>query len=280
VEVLLGGAIIKRRDWNWRANFTFGYNVTKITNVKNLPTLFDLIQAPGGNREGYPVKSLFSIQYAGLSHYTGVPQFIAGTSSKGDDSLASGIYFQDQNIGVLKYEGPVDPTYTGGINNTFTYKAFTLNVFITYQGGNKIRLYPAFRTSYSDFDALPREFIDRWQMPGDELITNVPAVLDALYRYRVNGEGTEPYNTYNYSTARVASGAFMRLKNVSLSYNVSPAVLKKLRMSSFTITAVSNNPWLIYSDKKLKGQDPEFFNTGGVAQPIQKQFVLSLKAGF
>jgi len=39
------------------------------------------------------------------------------------------------------------------------------------------------------------------------------------------------------------------------------------------------NPWLIYSDKKLKGQDPEFFNTGGVAQPIQKQIVLSIKLG-
>ena len=51
-------------------------------------------------------------------------------------------------------------------------------------------------------------------------------------------------------------------------------------MNSLSVTAVSNNPWLIYSDKKLKGQDPEFFNTGGVAQPIQKQFTLSVKAGF
>jgi hypothetical protein len=42
---------------------------------------------------------------------------------------------------------------------------------------------------------------------------------------------------------------------------------------------VAANPWLIYADPKLKGQDPEFFNTGGVAQPIQKQFTLSIKAG-
>jgi hypothetical protein len=45
------------------------------------------------------------------------------------------------------------------------------------------------------------------------------------------------------------------------------------------VTGAANNMWLIYSDKKLKGQDPEFFNAGGVAQPIQKQFTLSVKVG-
>ena len=84
----------------------------------------------------------------------------------------------------------------------------------------------------------------------------------------------------NYSSERIASGAFMRLKTVSLTYNLKAATLKKWGMNAFSFTLVSNNPWLIYSDKKLKGQDPEFFNTGGVAQPIQKQFVLSLKASF
>jgi hypothetical protein len=46
-----------------------------------------------------------------------------------------------------------------------------------------------------------------------------------------------------------------------------------------SLTAAVVNPWLMYSDKKLNGQDPEFFNSGGVAQPIQKQFTLSVKVG-
>lgn len=278
VEVLIGGPIVKTRDWSWRTNFTFGYNTTKITNVKNIPTVFDLIQAQGGNTEGYPVNSLFSIKYSGLDHYTGIPQFVVGTNKAGSDSLASEVYFQDQNTSILKYEGSVDPKYTGGISNTISYKAFSVSLFFTYQGGNKIRLYPAFRKAYTDFDALPKELNDRWVLPGDEVRTNVPSIVDAYQRYLISS--TEPYNTYNYSTARVASGAFMRLKTVSVTYNASRALLQKLGMASLAITAVSNNPWLIYSDKKLKGQDPEFFNTGGVAQPIQKQFVLSLKAGF
>ena len=278
IDVTLGGTIIRKKDWNWKTNFTFGYNKTKITNVKNIPEIWDLIQAQGGNTEGYPVNSLFSIPFSGLSHTNGTPEFIVGKDIKGVDSTGSEVYFQGEDVDFLKFEGSVDPTYTGGISNTFSYKAFSLNFFITYQGGNKIRLYPAFRKGYTDFDALPREFIDRWVKPGDEQVTNIPSIVGAWEQYLLSS--VEPYNTYNYSDQRVASGSFMRLKTVSLSYNVNPSFLTRLGMKALTVTAVSNNPWLIYSDKKLKGQDPEFFNTGGVAQPVQKQFTVSLKAGF
>ena len=273
-EALIGGQVIRKRDWGWRTNMTFGYNKTKITNARNEPIIFDLVKAEGGNTAGYPVNSLFSIRYRGLEHNTGVPTFL---NEKGE--VSPNVYLQDQNISQLVYEGPVDPKFTGGFSNTFNYKAFSLNIFITYQAGNKIRLYPAFRTSYSDFDAMPKEFLDRWVMPGDELVTNVPSVLDAFERYLVSGSGAAPYNNYNYSTERVADGGFVRLKTVSLAYNFSPDFLKRIGLNSLSLTAVSANPWLIYADPKLKGQDPEFFNTGGVAQPIQKQFTLSIKAG-
>lgn len=278
-EVVLGGAVLRKKDFNWRVNVTFGYNETKITNLRSPQRVFGLIQSQGGNLEGYPVNSLFSVPFVGLNHYTGVPSFVLGTKVSGGDSIGSNLYFQSQDVGFLKYNGPVDPTYTGGISNTVNYKNFSLNVFVTYQGGNKIRLYPAFRTSYSDFDALPREFIDRWGMPGEQAVTNVPSVVDVWQRYVLSAGGAQPYNTYNYSDARVASGAFMRLKTVSLAYNVGQSLLRKLRMNALSVSVIANNPWLIYSDKKLKGQDPEFFNTGGVAQPIQKQFTLQLKVG-
>ena len=90
-----------------------------------------------------------------------------------------------------------------------------------------------------------------------------------------------PYYNYFYSTYRVAKGDFVRLKAVSLSYQLSPSAIQKQSVfKSFSITAAAQNLWLIYSDKKLQGQDPEFFNAGGVAQPVQKQITLSIKAGF
>lgn len=273
-EVLIGGQVLQSGSFAWKTNFTFGYNQTKITNAKNEPIIFDLVKAEGGNLQGYPVNGLFSVKYKGLEHLTGVPLFV---NEKGE--IDPNVYLQDQNISNLVFEGSVDPRFTGGFSNTFSYKAFSLNVFITYQAGNKIRLYPAFKTDYSDFDALPKEFIDCWVMPGDETKTNVPSVLQAYERYLINSSGTYPYNNYNYSTERVANGDFVRLKTVSLTYNASKDILAKTGFNALSLTAVAVNPWLIYSDEKLKGQDPEFFNAGGVAQPIQKQFTLSLKIG-
>jgi TonB-linked SusC/RagA family outer membrane protein len=272
LELLIGGEVVHHKDWSWKTNLTIGYNTTKITNAKNVPLIYDLIIPEGGNLQGHPVHSLFSIQYKGLDHKTGVPQFL---NESGQVSPA--VYLQSETTQYLKYEGPVDPPITGGFSNTFRYKALALNIFITYQAGNKIRLYPAFKASYSDMDAMPREFYDRWVMPGDEKYTNVPSIVDAFYQSQLGGG--YPYNNYNYSGERVAKGDFIRLKTVSLAYNLPPEMLKRSGLSSGSITLATTNPWLLYSDAKLKGQDPEFFNSGGVAQPLQKQVTLSLKVG-
>jgi len=271
-ELLVGGLIVNNRNWKWRANITAGYNTNEITNAKNIPLIWDLVQAEGGNKEGHPVRSLYSVKFAGLDHNNGAPTFISETGK-----VTTDVFLQDQNTEYLVYEGPVDPTLTGGLLNSVSYKDFTLSVFITYQAGNKIRLYPAFKNGYSDLDAMPKEFYDRYIFPGDEKYTNVPSIMEAFTLNRL--EGSTPYNTYNYSTERVAKGDMVRLKNVSFTWAVPARTTSRLGLNSLSLQAVANNPWLIYSDKKLKGQDPEFFNTGGVAQPVQKQFTLSVRLG-
>ena len=52
-----------------------------------------------------------------------------------------------------------------------------------------------------------------------------------------------------------------------------------LHLGSLSLKLQATNLFLLYSDSKLNGQDPEFFNTGGVAVPMPKQFTLSLKIG-
>ncbi len=275
-EFLLSGRIFRAKNYGWTSTLTFGFNETRITNAQNIPLIFDLVKAEGGNRQGYPVNSLFSINFQGLNPENGIPRFIDETGK-----ISSAVYLQDDKIEHLVYEGPVDPTITGGFSNTFNYKNLSLNVFITYQAGNQMRLYPAFRAGYVDLDAMPRDFYDRWVMPGDEQLTNIPAINDTYYSYLTAAEGAYPFNNYNYSTARVASGAFARLKTVSLTYAADQPLLDKLQaFKSLSLTAAIQNFWLLYSDKKLRGQDPEFYNAGGVAQPLQKQVTLSLKVGF
>jgi len=273
IEVTLSGPIIKTTDWSWRSNLNFGYNKNKVTKLSSPQNIFSLVTADGGPQEGYPYRGLYSVDFTGLNHDTGIPEFI---NEKGERS--GDVYMQSLETKYLKYEGPTDPKLTGGFYNTVSYKGFTFSSLFTFSAGNKIRLNPVFATSYSDLDALPNEFKDRWTLPGDELLTNIPSILDV--EAAANIDGTYPYNTYNYSTARVADGGFVRLKQLSLSYALPANILKYLGANHGSISAVANNFWLIYSDKKLKGQDPEFFASGGVALPIPKQYTLSLKIGF
>jgi hypothetical protein len=264
------GVLLKTRDWDFRSRITLGYSHTLITNVDNSPGIFDLVKSEGANVQGKPVRSLFSIDYRALNPKTGVPIFL---NENGE--VSSDVYLQDQNVQYLKYEGPVDPPFTGGFNNTLTYKGVALNIFFTYQAGNKIRLNPLYKSAFSDLDAMPKEFLDRWVMSGEEAQTSTPSIADLLEQQYLTG--TYPYNIYNYSTERVAKGDFVRLKSVSLSYKLPLQVISRYGFKAASVQVSSINPWLIYSDKKLKGQDPEFFNSGGVAQPIQKQFTVALK---
>jgi TonB-linked SusC/RagA family outer membrane protein len=273
VEFSIGGKPVNGKNWSWNTNLTFGYNTNKITNAKNQPFIFDLVRAEGGAQEGYPVRGLYSLEFVGLDK-VGFGQYI---NEHGQASYA--VDLQSDSTQYLKYEGSVDPTITGGFTNTVNYKNFSINFLITYQAGNKIRLTPAYSSYYSDLDAMPGEFINRWVLPGDEKITNVPSIADLYGDFSMAMRGAYPYNNYNYSNARVVDGSFVRLKTISLSYRLPAALLKRTGLNAASVNLQGNNLWLIYADKKLKGQDPEFFNTGGVALPVAKQVVLSLKVG-
>jgi hypothetical protein len=65
-----------------------------------------------------------------------------------------------------------------------------------------------------------------------------------------------------------------------LSYDFNKESAKKFGFNSLQIRGSIMNLWLIYSDKALNGQDPEFSRSGGVAMPVPRQVTLSLRAGF
>lgn len=78
---------------------------------------------------------------------------------------------------------------------------------------------------------------------------------------------------------RVAKGDFIRMKEISLSYDFPKAWISPLKISSLSLKVQATNLFLIYADKKLNGQDPEFFNAGGVASPVPRQFTFTLRLG-
>lgn len=274
VELTVSTRNIKTKDFSWNTDFIFSHTKNEITNLKSNASVMSMISGNGFAMEGYPVRALFSMDFRGLNE-SGYPTFI----NENGELTVSGINFQEQiKKDHLVYEGPTDPTMTGSLGNIFHFKGFTLNAFITYSFGNVIRLAPVFHNIYSDLDAMPREFINRWTDGGDEKITNVPVIADR----RANQQDpylSYAYNAYNYSTERIAKGDFIRMKELSLSYSFPKDLVSRLRVSDLSLKIQATNLFLIYSDKKLNGQDPEFFNTGGVASPVPRQFTLTLRLG-
>ena len=181
-------------------------------------------------------------------------------------------------LDYLKYEGPTDPTTTGSLGNTFSYKGWHLNIFATYAFGNKIRLDPVFSSMYSDLTAMPKDFRNRWTKAGEEQRTNIPAIAD-LRTLQNDLNLSYAYNAYNYSNVRIAKGDFIRMKEISLSYDFPRKWVSALSLSNVNLKLQATNLFLIYSDKKLNGQDPEFFNSGGVAVPMARQFTMTLRVG-
>lgn len=271
-EVTISTKNIQTKDFEWTTDLTFSKTKTEITELDARSNVMQLIAGSGYALEGYPVRSIFSIPFMGLNE-EGLPTFM----NENGDIVVDEINFQEfEKTGYLKYEGPTDPTITGGFGNIFTWKNFRLNVFLTYSFGNKVRLNPIFSSDYDDLAAMPKEFKNRWTLPGDEAYTNIPVIASKRQNEKYSYL-SRAYSAYNYSTERIADGGFIRLKEVSLTYDLPQSFLKKIRFSSASVKLQATNLCLLYADKKLNGQDPEFFNAGGVATPNPKQFTFTLR---
>ncbi|MEO9868872.1 SusC/RagA family TonB-linked outer membrane protein [Ekhidna sp.] len=275
-EFTVNSLNMERENFSWRTNFNMGYSQDRITKLDFGPRFVDAIGQAGAAVLGRPRRSLYSTDFAGLNN-AGIPTFFG---SEGQQVFEFDLQNREGLEETLIFEGSTEPRGSGGFTNTFKYKQFTLSVLLSYKFDYKIRLNDAFFSSYTDFDALPGELVNRWAVPGDEDITDIPVILDANTLAQ-GGSTVQAYQLYNKSTVRIADGDFVRLKTVRLSYNVPSGFTERLGFSNFNISVEGQNLALLYSDREnLRGQDPEFFSTGGIALPQPRLITFSLNVGF
>jgi TonB-linked SusC/RagA family outer membrane protein len=264
---------IDSKDFKWTTSFIFSNNKEKITKLMTRKRIIDFVVANGFGKEGYPTTALFSIPFSRLDG-NGYPLYINENHEESNT-----IYLQDsRNTDFLLYEGPTVPPIFGSLGNIFNYRNLRLNVYLTYSFGNRVRLDPTINYVYSDLTASPRELKNRWIMPGDEAKTNIPVIMSTreISNY---SDARYAYNYYNYSDVRVADGSFVRLKEISLSYDFPKSLIQRARFKALAVKVQATNICLLYADRKLNGADPEFVNAGGVAAPMPKQFTLTLQLG-
>ncbi|MCB0492237.1 MAG: SusC/RagA family TonB-linked outer membrane protein [Cyclobacteriaceae bacterium] len=273
-EVSISTVNLKRPGFSWRTDFNFGYTRDKITRLDYGPRLVDAIGQNGAAVLGGPRRGLYSTQFTGLND-RGIPTFLDG-----DGETVFQLDLQERTglEETLIYEGPNEPRGAGGLTNTFNYKNFSLSFLLSFKYDYKIRLNDAFFSSYSDFDALPGDLVNRWAVPGDESLTTIPVILDQGIA-QTGSELQSAYDLYNKSSARVANGDYIRFKTARLSYQLPGHLTNRLGLSNANISLEGQNLALLYSDKVLNGQDPEFFSTGGVALPQPRIITFSLNIG-
>jgi TonB-linked SusC/RagA family outer membrane protein len=223
--------------FKWTTNFNISFNRNEITDLSGQE-----IVSGGRNlsrvRVGEPIGVFYGVKYAGVDPTNGDALFFDA------DGNTTNVYSQ----GAVQRIGNPNPKYTGGFNNTFSYKGFELGVLTQFTYGNDIYniagVYQAVNGDYFDNQTLDQ--LTRWQKPGD--ITNVPQA-----RY-FESNGTQ------VSSRWIEDGSFFRLKNVTLGYTVPVELAKKAFLQSARVYVTGQN-LLTLTD--YNGYDPEV-NTGFV----------------
>ena len=280
LEIGLETTNLKTADFSWKTSFIYSRAKNEITELLTTPTIRDMIgystsaTSQGGfARAGYPLKSIFSVPFNGLND-RGLPTFL----DERNQSTIGGIRFDSRNVDFLKYAGTLIPTDKGSFSNTFHYKGISLGVVLTYSYGNVVRL-RKLSNIYTDYGILPRELNNRWQFAGDEAKTNIPVVY-TTYTQQVYGynEVIQAYNTYDYSDIRIAKGDNIRLKEISLGYTFDKDFLRETRIRQLSVKLQATNLALLYADKRLNGDDPDYLANGYT--PISpKRLIFTLRVG-
>jgi TonB-linked SusC/RagA family outer membrane protein len=276
IEFTINTQNLRMGAFSWATSFNVGYTRDQITRLNFNPRLGDAIVQGGAAVQGGPRRGLFSTRFVSLDN-RGIPTFDSGS---GETVYNYDLQDRDNLWQILKYEGPAEPRGAGGLTNIFNYKGFTLSALLSFKFDYKIRLDDAYSPRYTDFNSLSRNFVNRWVVPGDELVTDVPVILPERTLSVENPDYQSAYDLYNKSTARVADGGYVRLKTVRLSYNLPGQWVRRIGASTASISVEGQNLALLYSDKKLNGQDPEFFSSGGVALPQPRLFTTAINIGF
>lgn len=263
VEFMVSATPFSKKDFTWTTSFNFTYNKNEVT---SLATGIDqLLSATGGlenpsiTRPGFPIGMIFVTRTNGVDPATGRRIFInkngqdvyfqhvAPTGqnrfSFADGSLAPTVSAAD----AAPYKN-TNPKYVGGFDNTVRYKNFEMNFLFTYQLG--FYIYYGTQAGLRDQRFWNNEtaILRKWTKAGD--ITDIPK---AVFGDNISNGSAFPLDV------NVFKGDFVKLRSLSLGYNIPKSIVDKAKMSSARFY-VSGSNLLIFT--KYPGPDPEVSSNG------------------
>ncbi|MEP4133395.1 MAG: SusC/RagA family TonB-linked outer membrane protein, partial [Cyclobacteriaceae bacterium] len=258
---------VNKGAFTWTTDFNTSYNINEIMDL------------PGGIDDvssklfiGRPITQNYGLKFEGIWQ-------------EGDDFLSSAqpdAYPGDVKVADIgggpnggpngkidvdedrTFQGQRDPKVIWGMNNNFSYGNFSLSVFMHgVHGVTRI-----FDVEPNVYTGVRRNTIKRDYWSSDNPSNKFPANRISIEGIN-NYPGVNPYGVYNY-----VSADFIRVKDITLAYDVPSSVLAKLGLSTLKIYVNTRN---LLTFTKYPGLDPELSSQDEI--PLQKEFILGLNVG-
>ena len=261
-EITLKSVNMKGK-FSWDTDFNISFNKNKLESLRLTQVYYSAMTTDYVNDyvvrnvPGRPLGSFYGYVAEGVDPETG-DMIYKDVNKDGVISASDRTYIGDPN-----------PDFTFGFTNNFSWKGFNLNILLQGSVGNDIYNVSRMETEgMYDGKNQSTKVLDRWRVPGQ--ITNVPKA---------------GWNIKN-SSYFVEDGSYLRVKSVSLSYDVPRNIISKLGITRLQpyFTASNLLTWTSYS-----GMDPEvnqYGNNGAVqgidwgTYPLNRSFVFGLKLEF
>jgi len=253
--------------FSWNTDLLFSYVSNKIThyNTADVTSIGTYISSPpptvGRSRD-----VMYAMPWIGLDGGTGMPL----VNLNGEISTDYVNYFNAFQVQDLLIKGVSVPPYYGSIRNTFSWKNIQLSANIMWKMGYVFR-----RSSiasgeefYGGLEFYHMDYYKRWQKPGDEKFTDVPAYTADYDSYRAS--------VYKYSEALITSGNHIRLQDINLSYTLTKSIWRNMPAQSIRFYVYARNLGVLWRANK-EGIDPDYVD---VDFPEPKSWAFGLQFNF
>ncbi|MDR2691155.1 MAG: TonB-dependent receptor, partial [Dysgonamonadaceae bacterium] len=261
-EFALNSVNVRKGSFTWATSFNISHNENKIIKLESTSdTQYFNVRL----EEGYSMFNFYGYKQLGVNPDNG--DIIL------DDPNGNGrIDTEDQ-----QFLGSALPVFSGGLDNTFTYKGFDLNISLPFTYGNhvlnRIHHLIGHGGKSSPQWGYTKKQLERWQKPGD--ITDMP---------KLQKTGTN----YAYFVSRfIEDGSYIKIKTITLGYNIPKSLLSRFSISGARIFVEGSN---LFTFTNYTGVDPEIniegrdgYNVLGVdfvTAPIPRTFLFGFNLKF
>ncbi|TXH22365.1 MAG: SusC/RagA family TonB-linked outer membrane protein [Chitinophagaceae bacterium] len=248
IELTVSSPWYRSKDLTLASTLMVSYNKNKVIKTYFNPTQASHLAISGYLVNGKPFDALYAYNYGGLTSggtefQNGVPIIYRADGTTMHHFNADGTLLLDgsSSMGVqdVIFMGTKTPLVNASFTQNVRYKGFELSALFLYYGGHKMYK-PSYGYNITDGN-------DDWTAKAwrpDNTSSEIPKAL-IYYDSKVSVVNMSSLEgMYARSTTNIASGDFVRLRNIALSYTLPTNFVEKLHMDRVRVSGQINNPWI------------------------------------